>query len=387
MPRRSLQQNRPIARIEPLAKLPVFWNLEDKRVIIAGSTDAAAWKAELLAACGAVVEVYSETGHLGPAMNDLIESAKVKLRKEPWHIGIFAGASLAIADCETDDEARAFSCAARAAGVPFNVIDKPTYCQFQFGSIVNRSPVILSISTDGAAPILAQAIRRRVETLLPPWIRGWAELAQTLRDTVNTRLEPGPKRRAFWEGFVDRAFSAAGEPPDVEREALLSDIDGIDHQPAKGSVTFVGAGPGDAELLTLKAVRSLQAADIILFDGSVSSEIIELARREAKRMLVGANGDCRPDNLHDVVSGLAGAGRRVVLLRATDPATSEAVALEIRRLRAIGICVDVVPGIIAPARGLLEAPDREMGALASRSILPRTARGSGIASNVHTALG
>ena len=130
-----------------------------------------------------------------------------------------ASAARASADCESDNEARAFSGAARAAGVPFNVIDKPAYCQFQFGSIVNRSPIILSISTDGAAPILAQAIRRRVETLLPPSLKDWAMLAQTVRATVNSQLEPGPKRRAFWEQFVDRCFSSTKAPGDDEPPA------------------------------------------------------------------------------------------------------------------------------------------------------------------------
>ncbi|QEE45879.1 siroheme synthase [Rhizobium sp. WL3] len=348
MRKRSSPQSDEPGRIEPLAKLPVFWNLSEKRVVIAGGSDAAAWKAELLAACGALVDVYAEAEGIGAAMQDLVIAEKVTILNQPWHIGMFHGASMAIADCDSDDEARAFSCAALAAGVPFNVIDKPAYCQFQFGSIVNRSPVILSISTDGAAPILAQAIRRRVETLLPPSLKDWAMLAQTLRATVNSQLEPGPKRRAFWERFVDRCFSSTKVPGEDDRQGLISDVETLCSLPLLGSVTIVGAGPGDAELLTLKAVRCLQAADLILFDEGVSSDVLELARREAKRMLVGAddeNAAGRDANLLQLVVGLARTGKRVVLLRAGDPAASATVTDMIEDLQMAGLQVDLVPGI------------------------------------------
>ena len=132
-------------RISPLAKLPIFWNLQGKRAVIAGGSEGAAWKAELLQACGATVEVFSEVEALSEMMAALIARTALIHHAHPWHCGIFTGASLALADFETEDEARAFFCAARAAGVPVNVIDKPAYCQFQFGSIVNRSPVIVSI--------------------------------------------------------------------------------------------------------------------------------------------------------------------------------------------------------------------------------------------------
>ncbi len=348
MRKRSSPQSEDLGRIEPLAKLPVFWKLSEKRVVVAGGSDAAAWKAELLAACGAQVDVYANASELGLAMQHLIVTEKVTIVDQPWHIGMFPGAAMAIADCESDDEARAFSCAASAAGVPFNVIDKPAYCQFQFGSIVNRSPVILSISTDGAAPILAQAIRRRVETLLPPSLKGWAILAQTLRATVNSQLEPGPKRRDFWERFVDRCFSSTKAPGEDDRQGLISDVETLCSLPLSGSVTIVGAGPGAAELLTLKAVRCLQAADLILFDEGVSSDVLELARREAKRLLVGAVDEDAPGselNLRQLVAGLARTGKRVVLLRAGDAAASGAVAALIEDLQMAGLHVDLVPGI------------------------------------------
>ena len=348
MRRKSLPPSDRPERIAPLAKLPVFWSLTDKRVVVAGGSDAAAWKAELLAACGARVEVHCAPHDVRETMQALIAAGKVFLKPNPWAIGVFEGASLALADCEGEDEARAFFCSARAAGVPVNVIDKPAFCQFQFGSIVNRSPVIVSISTDGAAPILAQAIRQRIETLLPPALKDWAELARQVREAVNLRLAPGQPRRKFWESFVDRCMGSNRPPADHEPEDLLNAAERIASAPARGSVTLVGAGPGDAELLTLKAMRALQAADVILFDDLVSQEVLELARREAKRLLVGKRGgreSCKQDDINDMMVRFAKAGKRVVRLKSGDPMIFGRAGEEIARLQAEGIAVDIVPGI------------------------------------------
>jgi len=168
VPRKPVETAPP--RVGPLAKLPVFLDLAGKRVIVVGGSAAAAWKSELLAAAGARVEVYAET--LEPDMASCIAGAgldnPIRHHARHWSADILAGAAVALADIDSEAEAEAFACAARAAGVLVNVIDKPAFSQFQFGSIVNRSPVIVGISTDGAAPILAQAIRQRIETLLPP---------------------------------------------------------------------------------------------------------------------------------------------------------------------------------------------------------------------------
>ncbi|MBB3612450.1 siroheme synthase CysG [Rhizobium sp. BK602] len=346
-----------LARMEPLAKLPVFWGLEGKRVAVAGGSDACAWKAELLAACGAHVDIYAE--ELSEALTALLDrkpehaSARLTHHAISWQETDLAGATLAIADCDDEHEARSFFDAARRMGVPVNVIDKPDYCQFQFGSIVNRSPVVVAISTDGAAPILAQAIRRRIETLLPRTLKAWAQLAQSLREAVNERLAPGPLRRVFWERFVDRAFSSSDTPEEGVGGQLLKEAERLREAPAHssgGRVTLVGAGPGDAELLTLKAVRALQAADVILFDDLVSAEVLELARREARRMLVGKRGgrtSCRQEDINEMMVKLAKAGKRVVRLKSGDPMIFGRAGEEIAHLDREGIPVDVIPGITA----------------------------------------
>lgn len=334
-------------RIKPLGVLPVFLDLTGKRVVVAGGTDAAAWKAELLAAAGANVHVFACGERTSREMQALLnQDDGIVHHDHEWDATSLAGVAVALADAEDEAEAARFEAACRVAGAACNVIDKPTFCHFQFGSIVNRSPVVVGISTSGAAPILGQAIRRRIETLLPPSLAEWAALAHDLRDTVAAKLAPGPRRRAFWEALVDLTFGPA--PDAATADALRR---GITATPgAEGHVTFVGAGPGDAELLTLKAMRALQAVDVILFDDLVSDEVLELARREAKRIRVGKRAGrpgCKQHEINDMMVKLAKAGRRVVRLKSGDPMIFGRAGEEVDTLDREGIAYDVVPGITA----------------------------------------
>ncbi|MEF2073956.1 siroheme synthase CysG [Consotaella aegiceratis] len=337
-----------------LASLPVFYDLIGKRVVVAGGSAAAAWKAELLAVAGAHVALYASADALSDEMQALLASTPVAGAIEPmnrdWDADVFSGAAIAIGDCEDEDEAAAFAAAARTAGVPVNVIDRPAFCDFRFGSIVNRSPVVVGISTDGAAPILGQAIRRRIETLLPPALADWARLASAIRAEVMDRLTPGGPRRAFWERFADWAFTAKA-PGHLAEDAAHRLVQDLARSPkAGGRVTLVGAGPGEAELLTLKAMRALQAADVILFDDLVSDEILELARREAKRMLVGkraARESCRQEDINAMMIRFAKAGKHVVRLKSGDVSVFGRAGEELAELKRAGIPTAIVPGITA----------------------------------------
>jgi uroporphyrin-III C-methyltransferase/precorrin-2 dehydrogenase/sirohydrochlorin ferrochelatase len=329
------------ARIAPLAVLPVFFDLRGKRVVVIGGSEPAAWKIELLAAAGARVDVYAEDICDEFKALDLI--AAITIHARPWTPLDLQDAALAIADIEDDSGAHAFVAAAKLAGVPYNVIDRPEFCQFQFGAIVNRSPVVVGISTAGAAPILGQAVRRRIETLLPRTLSLWAELAAKVRDTAMERLDAGPQRRAFWERLAENAFG--NRAPEAADENLT-----IADAPQTGRVTLVGAGPGDADLLTIKAVRALQSADVILFDDLVSGEVLELARREAKRMLVGKRAQresCAQDEINALMLTLARQGKHVVRLKSGDPMIFGRAGEEIEMLERHGIAVSVVPGISA----------------------------------------
>ncbi|MVS97567.1 siroheme synthase CysG [Devosia marina] len=330
----------PSKRIAELAVLPVFFDLRGKRVVVIGGGEPAAWKIELLAAAGAQVDVYAED--VCEELSALAPTSII-LHPRPWTPGDLEGAALAIADIEDDAEAHAFVAAAKAVAVPYNVIDRPEFCQFQFGAIVNRSPVVVGISTAGAAPILGQAVRRRIETLLPQTLTQWAQLAAKLRARVMDQLAAGPQRRAFWERLADRAFESRS--PGASDEII-----DLPATPAAGRVTLVGAGPGDAELLTIKAVRALQSADVILFDDLVSSEVLELARREAKRMLVGKRAQresCAQDEINAMMLSLARQGKHVVRLKSGDPMIFGRAGEEIEMLERHGIAVSVVPGISA----------------------------------------
>ena len=346
-------------RLGALAKLPVFFDLSGKRVVLAGGSPGAAWKGELLAAAGANVAIFAVEA--SPEMRALVErgaaQGSLTWQGRPWSIDVFAGAAMAVGDFEESAEAKAFRCAAKAAGVPVNTVDKPETCDFLFGSIVNRSPVVIGISTDGAAPILGQAVRRRIETLLPASLTEWAGLARRIRDRVLERLAAGVPRRSFWEAFSDKAFGAAPDAgAERDLDQLISIIQAGQNQ-VQGRVTLVGAGPGDPDLLTIKAVRALQSADVILFDDLISDGVLELARREAKRMLVGKRGareSCSQSDINALILKLARQGKHVVRLKSGDPMIFGRAGEEIAALRRAGIPVAVVPGITA-AQGMAAA--------------------------------
>ena len=305
--------------IADLATLPVFFNLKGQKVVLAGSSDGAAWKAELLAAAGAIVHIYAPDP--GEEMRLLLEADHTVSRHYVWHQEIwthdcFSGATLAIGDIEDNDEAERFIVAANIAGAVVNIIDNPDYCQFQFGSIVNRSPVVISISTDGAAPILGQAIRRRIESLIPPMIANWAQLAQQLRPVVMKRFKPGSGRRRFWEAFVDRAFSGNIATTATTIEEILTDAN-LASAGKCGKVTFIDTWHGQGDLLPMRAIRALHSADIIVYGDETSSEILELARREARRLSINDAVSSLGETCEDttaLLGKLARSGKHVVRL-------------------------------------------------------------------------
>ena len=165
-------------RMAKLARLPVFFALEGKRVVLAGGSPAAARKAELMSAAGAHVDVYAD--EVSDEMRQMAADAPsgvITIIERVWSSDDIKGAAIAIGAFEDEENSAVFAAAARAAGVPVNVIDKPAFCDFSFGAIVNRSPLVIGISTDGAAPVFAQAIRARLEALLPNGFAHWAAAA------------------------------------------------------------------------------------------------------------------------------------------------------------------------------------------------------------------
>ena len=279
----SRPQNSPRpGSIGRLAVLPVFFSLRGKRGVVAGGTAAAAWKAELLAAAGAEVHVYAEA--VSEEMSALIAAGPFVRHARRWSATDLHGAAIAVADAATEQEAEVFLHAATQAGVPCNVIDKPAFCAFQFGTIVNRSPGVVGISTDGAAPILGQAIRRRIETVLPASLAAWTQLAQQLRSHIVDVLQPGRQRRLFWEDFVNRAFDTDPLPDEADKLVARAMEIANDRNTRTGAVTVIPVGSDDPELLTLKTMRLLQMADAIFYSRDIPPAVLQLARREARRI-------------------------------------------------------------------------------------------------------
>jgi len=337
-------------QMQPLARLPVFFSLTDKRAVVAGGSAAAAWKVELLSAAGAAVDVYANN-----ASDELLAVAAeppqgaIVIHCRAWQPSDLDGAALAVGAFE-DGEAERFAAVARAAGVPVNLIDKPAFCDFSFGSIVNRSPLVVGISTDGAAPVFGQAIRAKLEALIPQGFARWAEAARRWRPQVQALGLSFHDRRKFWERFTERAVRQPERVPDnADLDALLAEAKAVPAT-STGSVVLVGAGPGDAELLTLRAVRALQSADVILYDDLVAADVLDFARREAKKLLVGKTGhkpSCKQEEINELMITLAKAGRRVVRLKGGDPMIFGRAGEEIEACHAAGLPVEVVPGISA----------------------------------------
>jgi len=348
---RTPSETRP-ERMKPLARLPVFYSLEGKRAVLAGGSAAAAWKAELLAAAGARVEVYAE------ALSDELQllaidvpAGEIVVHERAWCRDDLNGAAIAVGAFEDNESAAAFAQAARAAGVPVNVVDKPEFCDFSFGSIVNRSPLVIGISTAGAAPVFAQAIRAKLEALLPKGFAGWAAAAARWRAQLKDTGLSFAGRRRFWQLFTAHAVANPEDEPALrDFDRFVAEVKGLGAGVEAGTVTLVGAGPGDPELLTLRAVRALQSADVILFDDLVSADVLDFARREAKKMLVGKTGygpSCKQDEINALMVNLARQGKRVVRLKGGDPLIFARASEEIDACRAAGLAVEVVPGITA----------------------------------------
>lgn len=346
-------------RIAPLVTLPVFHKLGGRRVVLVGASDGARWKAELLAATGA--EVFAVVGAADTEDLDALAAniagrgeegfGRIDIIRREWRAEDLEGAALAIADIEDEAEARRFVAAARKAGIPVNVIDNPPFCDFQFGAIVNRSPLVVSISTDGAAPVFGQAIRAKIEAILPRGFAAWAKAARDWRPAVQAEKPVYALRRRFWERFTALALAAPEHPPsEADRTTLMAAFSEDKAGPSTGFVSLVGAGPGDPDLLTLKAVRALQAADIILYDDLVSPAVLEMARREAERVVVGKTGygpSCKQSDINELLAKLGREGRRVVRLKGGDPLIFGRATEELVACRAAGIPYEIVPGISA----------------------------------------
>ena len=327
---------------------PAFLNLRDRKVVITGGGEEALRKARLLASAGADLWVIAQD--IDPAFEHEFGERIRLLRARPARLD-FNGAVLAVIADVTDEEAEEYAKWARRSGALVNVVDRPALCDFTTPSIIDRGDVVVAISTGGAAPVLGQQIRGKIEALLPARLGDLASLAKSFRDTVRATVVSS-ERRVFWRKVFDGPVAARMLSGDDigAREAMIDAINRPGATSPQGVVHIVGAGPGDPELLTMKAHRLIQEADVILYDRLVSAEIMTLARRDADRIFVGkekANHAVPQDQIEQQMIELARTGKTVVRLKGGDPFIFGRGGEELDTLRSAGIEAFVTPGVTA----------------------------------------
>jgi uroporphyrin-III C-methyltransferase/precorrin-2 dehydrogenase/sirohydrochlorin ferrochelatase len=329
------------------ARFPIFLNLAGKRVVLIGGTEEAAAKARLLLPTGAQIHAYADD-----ACEDLLAlEPSITLHRRAAGSGDLCGARLCIVALEDRAEAEAACALARETGVLVNAVDRPDLCDFIIPALVERTPVTIAIGTDGAAPALARDLRARVEQAVPPGYGALARLCRALRPEVMRRLTTREARRVFWDAVIAGPEAEAALDGDLARaEALLRARLTTPQSPKRGRASLVGAGPGDPELLTLRAVRALKQADIVLYDALIDPSILDLARRDARRIDVGkrcGRHALRQEAINRLIVQHAAAGAHVVRLKGGDPFVFGRGGEELDELRAAGIEVEVIPGITA----------------------------------------
>ncbi|MBD9415015.1 uroporphyrinogen-III C-methyltransferase [Pseudomonas sp. PDM16] len=327
--------------------LPLFHKLQGRTVLVVGGGEVALRKARLLSDAGGRLRVVAP--EVRGELRELAGEEGVLLRG--YESADLQGVALVIA--ATDDEplnAR-ISAEAQALGIPVNVVDAPALCSVIFPAIVDRSPLIVAVTSGGDAPVLARLIRAKIETWIPATYGQLAGLAKKFRERVKQLFPDVQQRRVFWEDVFQGQIAEsvfAGKLAEADR--LLEEKVAGAAPRALGEVYLVGAGPGDPDLLTFRALRLMQQADVVLYDRLVAPAIIELCRRDAERVYVGKRRSehaVPQDEINQLLVDLAKQGKRVLRLKGGDPFIFGRGGEEIEQLAAEGIQFQVVPGITA----------------------------------------
>lgn len=338
-----------------MQQLPINLDIRDKRVVVTGGTTGAARKAGLCLRAGARVDVYA--GELGADFHELSERPGLRHIARDLNSEDLAGAVLVFAANEDDAAERRVHALAKAAGVLVNVPDRADFCDFIMPAILDRDPLVIAISSAGASPILARVIKAKLETIFPAAYGQLAEFVGRFRHEVGERIGTAAGRLRFWEKLIDSPaadLALAGDLAAAEEE-LRAQIDAAvdeEAQPRMGEVYVVGAGPGDPDLLTFKALRLIQRADVVLYDRLIGKGLLNLVRRDAERIYVGKlpqDHIMRQEEITRRLVELAKQGKRVLRLKGGDPFIFGRGGEEIEMLAAYGIPFQVVPGITAAA--------------------------------------
>ena len=330
---------------------PVFFDLSGQKVLVVGGGEVALRKISLLERTGASITVVAP--EIAPAILSLAAAGKLKLALREFLPEDLDAARLVIVATSRRAENRWIAKLSESRNIPVNVVDDAQASRFIVPAIIDRDPVLVAVSTGGTSPVLARRLRERLEALIPARIGELASWLKTLRSASRKKLRDTDERRRFFEAVIDgpaaqRFLEGDGAGAARIAQQLLATTSTAPR--ARGDVTLVGAGPGDPELLTLKALRALQDADVILHDRLVSSEVLDLARRDAARICVGkAAGSIgsSQEDINAMLIDLANQGKRVVRLKGGDPFVFGRGGEELQALAKARINFSVVPGITA----------------------------------------
>ncbi|MBZ9667724.1 siroheme synthase CysG [Pseudomonas sp. LMG 31766] len=327
--------------------LPLFHKLQGRQVLVIGGGEVALRKARLLSDAGAVLRVVAPD--IRSELRALAGPGGIFLRG--YASSDLQGIALVIAATDDVPLNAQISADAQALGIPVNVVDAPALCSVIFPAIVDRSPLIVAVSSGGDAPVLARLIRAKIETWIPATYGQLANLGKRFRERVKQLFPDVQQRRVFWEDVFQGQIAEsvfAGKPEEGER--LLEERLAGAAPRALGEVYLVGAGPGDPDLLTFRALRLMQQADVVLYDRLVAPAIIELCRRDAERIYVGkrrSDHAVPQEQINQLLIDLARQGKRVLRLKGGDPFIFGRGGEEIEQLAAEDIPFQVVPGITA----------------------------------------
>lgn len=328
---------------------PAFFYTDNTHVTVFGGGEEARRKVRLLAKTTFKITVVIDT-EIEPGFAEEF-AGRITIAPRDMAGQALDRSKFAIVACRTDQNTEQSIIWAREYGIPINVVDQPEECDFTVPSILERGEIVAAVGSGGAAPVLAKRVRTSLEALMPQNMGPLSEIARDFRPRVYEVLDDGAKRRQFWEAALngapaDLALDGKFGQAEAALEALLQETAAPDNK--LGPVHIVGAGPGDPELLTLKAFRLIQNADIVFHDRLVSDEIMDLVRRDATRVSVGkakANHTVPQSEIHDLMIKAAHEGKRVVRLKGGDPFIFGRGGEEVEALREAGIEASVVPGI------------------------------------------
>jgi len=332
-------------------QLPIFLDIRGKRVVIVGGGTAAARKADQVLRAGAEVTVFAD--NLNDDFLEIKDHPALTVTAEELTVRHLENCALAYGATEDHPRDQKVAELARAAGVLVNIVDRPDMCDFVTPAIVDRAPLLIAISSSGASPILARIIKARLETMLPSAYGRLARFVGDLRGKVMERVPDGRARRRFWERVLDGPIAdmvLAGSEDEAATalETELASSEAESARPSVGEVYLVGGGPGDPDLLTFRALRLIQRADVVLYDRLIDDCLLNLVRRDAERIYVGKmNRDhtMPQEDISSLMVRLAKEGKRVLRLKGGDPFVFGRGGEEIETLAAASVPFQVVPGI------------------------------------------